>query len=184
MASRLIGQSSACLASCSEWQQRNIKGPCYCSYVKGLHQWSVNYSHEGTVARKIVPFNDVIMASSMHPWTIPTDQSFDDLLFSLLLHYNDVIMGSITSQITSLTNVYSTVHSGADKKKHQSSASMAFVRGIHRGPVNSPHKWPVTNKMFPFDDVIMTLGMVVHIFIEVSYLYLVHCYNSLILREN
>ena len=71
------------------------------------------------------------------------------------LHYGDVIMGTIASQITSLTVVYSTVYSG-DKRKHESSASMAFVRGIHRGPVNSPHKWPVTRKMFPFDDVIMT----------------------------
>ena len=43
----------------------------------------------------------------------------------------------------------------ADQRKHQSSASLAFVQGIHRGPVNSPHKWPVTRKMFPFDDVIM-----------------------------
>ena len=42
-----------------------------------------------------------------------------------------------------------------DQRKHQRSASLAFVRGIHRGPVNSPHKWPVTRKMFPFDDVIM-----------------------------
>ena len=52
--------------------------------------------------------------------------------------------------------VYSTVYSDADHRKHQSSASLAFVRGIHRGPVNSPHKWPVTRKMFPFDDVIMS----------------------------
>ena len=44
---------------------------------------------------------------------------------------------------------------GCRSKKHQSSASLAFVRGIHRGPGNSPHKWPVTRKMFPFDDVIM-----------------------------
>ena len=64
-------------------------------------------------------------------------------------------MGTIASQITSLTNVYSTVYSGADQSKHQSPASLAFVWGIHRGPVNSPHKWPVTRKMFPFDDVIM-----------------------------
>ena len=64
-------------------------------------------------------------------------------------------MGTIASQITSLTSVYSTVYSGADQSKHQSSASLAFVWGIHRGPVNSPHKWPVTRKMFPFDDVIM-----------------------------
>ena len=47
---------------------------------------------------------------------------------------------------------------GADQRKHQSSASLAFVRGIHWRPVNSPHKWPVTRKMFPFDDVIMLWG--------------------------
>ena len=70
-------------------------------------------------------------------------------------HYNDVIMGAVASQITSLTIVYSIVYSGADQRKHQSSASLAFVWGIHRGPVNSPHKWPVTRKMSPFDDVIM-----------------------------
>ena len=64
-------------------------------------------------------------------------------------------MGEIASQIISLTIVYSTVYSDADQRKHQSFASLAFVRRIHRGPVNSPHKWPVTRKMFPFDDVIM-----------------------------
>ena len=71
------------------------------------------------------------------------------------LHYGDVIMDAIASQITSLTIVYSIVYSDADQRKHQSSASLALVRRIHRGPVNSPHKWPVTRKMFPFDDVIM-----------------------------
>ena len=74
------------------------------------------------------------------------------------VHYNDVIMTTIASQITSLTIVYSTVYSDAAQSKHQSSASLAFVSGIHRGPVNSPHKWPVTRKMFPFDDVIMFLS--------------------------
>ena len=78
----------------------------------------------------------------------------------LMFHYNDVIMGPIASQITSLTIVYSIVYSDADQRKHQSSASLAFVRGIHRGPVNSPHKWPVMRKMFPFDDVIMYRGLV------------------------
>ena len=67
------------------------------------------------------------------------------------------MMGAIASQITSLTIVYSTVCSDADQRKHQSSASLAFVQGIHRGPVNSPHKWPVKREMFPFDDVIMTI---------------------------
>ena len=64
-------------------------------------------------------------------------------------HYCDVIMGAVASQITSITIVYSTVYSDADQRKHQSSASLAFVP-----PVNSPHKWPVMRKMFPFDDVI------------------------------
>ena len=67
------------------------------------------------------------------------------------VHYDDVIMTTLASQITSLT----VVDSDAYQRKHQSSASLAFVRGINRGPVNSPHKWPVTRKMFPFDDVIM-----------------------------
>ena len=65
------------------------------------------------------------------------------------IHYNDVIMGVMASQITNLTSVYSRVYSGADQRKHHSSASLAFVWGIHRGPVNSPHKWPVMRKMFP-----------------------------------
>ena len=78
------------------------------------------------------------------------------LFNSSVTHYDDVRMGAMASQITSLTIVYSTVYSGADESKHQSSASLAFVWGNHRGPVNSPHKWPVTPKMFPFDDVIMT----------------------------
>ena len=70
-------------------------------------------------------------------------------------HYGDIIMGAIASQITSLTIVYSAVYWDTDQRKHKSSASLAFVWGIHRGPVNSPHKWPVTRKMFLFDDVIM-----------------------------
>ena len=64
-------------------------------------------------------------------------------------HYNDIIMGTMASQITSLTIVNSIVYSDADQRK------LAFVWGIHRGPVNSLQKWPVTQKMFPFDDVFM-----------------------------
>ena len=78
-----------------------------------------------------------------------------DILGWEVVHYGEVIMGAMASQITSLTIVYSTIYSDADQRKHQSSASLAFVRGIHRSPVNSPHKWPVTRKMFPFADVIM-----------------------------
>ena len=75
-------------------------------------------------------------------------------------HYCDVIMTTMASQITTFTIVYSTFHSCAYQRKHQSFASLAFVRGIHRWPVNSPHKWPVTRKMFPFDDVIMKMDLI------------------------
>ena len=68
------------------------------------------------------------------------------------IHYNDVIMSVMVSQITSL---YSTVYSRTDQRKHESSMSLAFVWRIHRWLVNSLHKGPVMRKMFPFDDVIM-----------------------------
>ena len=84
-----------------------------------------------------------------------TPWRFESVIFWSWVHYCDVIIGAVASQITSLTIVYSTVYSDADQRKHQSSASLAFVWGIRRGPVNSPHKWPVTRKMSPFDDVIM-----------------------------
>ena len=66
-------------------------------------------------------------------------------------------MSAMASQITSLTIVYSTVYPDADQRKRQRSASVAFVRGIHRWPMNSNslHKEPITRKMFPFDDAIM-----------------------------
>ena len=70
-------------------------------------------------------------------------------------HYNGAKMSAMASKITGVTLFYSTVYSGTDQRKHQSSASLASVQGIHRWPVNSPHKWPVTRKMFPFDDVIL-----------------------------
>ena len=57
-------------------------------------------------------------------------------------------MGTMASLITSLMTVYSNVHSGADQRKHQSSASLAFVWGIHRWPVSSPQKGPVRGKCF------------------------------------
>ena len=101
--------------------------------------------------------------TQFHSILCPTCDSLSMLGFKLThvsktgtwWHYADVMMGAIASQITSRTIVYSTVYSNADQGKHQSSASLAFVRGIHRWPVNSPHKWPVMRKMFPFDYIIM-----------------------------
>ena len=88
-------------------------------------------------------------------------------VYLLLEHYNDIIMSVMVSQITSLTIVYSTLYSGTD----ESSASLAFVRGIHRWPVNSPHKGPVTWKMFPFDDLIMILFLLTSLCFKKGFLY-------------
>ena len=86
---------------------------------------------------------------------LATNFTFKVMVTHTRTHYIDVIMTTMASQITSLTVVYSTVNSDEDQRKHQSSASLAFVWGGHwPGPVNSPHKGPVRRKMFPFDDVI------------------------------
>ena len=82
-------------------------------------------------------------------------------------------MSAMASQITSLTIVYPTVNSGTDQRKHKRSVSLAYVGGIHRSSsvierlearrwliteqqVHSPHKWPITRKMFPLEDVIIS----------------------------
>ena len=76
-------------------------------------------------------------------------------IWRMCSQYRDVIMSSMASQITSIASVYSNVCSGADQRKQQSSASLASVKGIHRWPMISPHKGPVTQKTFPFDEVIV-----------------------------
>ena len=73
----------------------------------------------------------------------------------LHIHNSDVTMSVMASQIASVSIVCPTVCTGANQRKHQSSVSLVFVRGIHRSPVDSPYKRPLTRKMFPFDDVIM-----------------------------
>ena len=118
-----------------ELSNKNERWPCWYTYI----EWIIGFG-----------------AKSRYPRQGKAIASHSILPKSSICHYNDVIMGAIASQITSLTIVYSKVYSDADQRKHESSASLAFVQGIHRrGPVNSPHKWPVTRKMFPFDDVIM-----------------------------
>ena len=108
-------------------------------------------------------FNGLLYLARFTPWWLDYMYILSVYLAlyqeDFLLQYTDVITGAIASQITSLTIVYSTVYSDADQRKYQSSASLAFVWRIHRGPVNSPHKVPVTRKMFPFDDVIMRSPM-------------------------
>ena len=70
--------------------------------------------------------------------------------------FSDVIMIAMASEITCVWIVCPTVYSGADQRKHQSPASLAFARGIYRWPIDSSHRGPATRKIFPFDDVIMS----------------------------
>ena len=88
----------------------------------------------------------------------PGNRFSTKLISFLIWHYNDVKMNAMASQITSVSIVCLTVYSGADQRKHQSSASLAFVRWIHRWPVNSPHKRPVRRKLFPVDENIILSG--------------------------
>ena len=163
---------SASLAICAGNSQVTDKGqwrgalmfPLICAWI---NVWTNNHEagdlrrhwahYDVTVMKRDCITSDVIPKSlsyskksrgqSMDPWGTPHTTG--------VTHYSDVIMGAMASQITSLAIVYSAVYSGAYQRKHQNSASLAFVRGIHRWPVNSPHKGSVTRKMFPVDDVIM-----------------------------
>ena len=128
---------------------------------------SLHYIHSLKNVLRCSPLHLFSNTSSTFIWSdehdevtkwIRTVQTKDAHIWTLgpFNHYDDVVMGAIASHITSLTIVYTTVYWDSDQSKHQSSASLAFVWGIHRAPVNSPHKWPVTRKMFPFHDVIMS----------------------------
>ena len=78
------------------------------------------------------------------------------------IHYSGVIMRVMASHILSVSIVYSSVWLGTEQSKHQSSASSAFERGIHRWPLNSLHKGPVMRKRFPFHDFIVSrLSMII-----------------------
>ena len=84
-----------------------------------------------------------------------TSSTFSDQLFPATLQWRHNESDGVSNHQPTI--VYSRFYSGAIQSKHQSSASLAFVRGIHRWPVDSPHKGPVTRKMFPFDDVFMNI---------------------------
>ena len=123
-------------------------------------QYAASFWRRTPENQRSSPFCQLVTAMLIRLLKVPFSQEIDkfivpkEMLLLLLCfiefwysvivyHYSDVTMGAIASQITSHTIVYSTVYSDADQRKHQS------------WPVNSPHKGPVTRKMFPFDDVIM-----------------------------
>ena len=120
---------------------------CYMYCHRG--EWQIS-----AIQSKVLTNSSILGTRSESFWKLSL-WIYTSLKVCVRYHYTDVIMSAIAPQITSLTIVYSIVYSGADQRKHQSSSSLAFGRGIHRWPVNSLHKGPVTRKTFPFDDVIM-----------------------------
>ena len=119
---------------------------------RGNNRWPKSTTHQTWMC---------LFKSVKMPWLTYNSRVHDDMnLFPLpyQYHYDDVRMGAIASQITSLTIVYSTVYSDADKKTSKLRVTGLCV-GNSPGEVTSPHKGPVTRKMFPFDDVIMTLSI-------------------------
>ena len=112
--------------------------------------------------------SDVASHGCLPAWNIHLDtQNLHELTdLDSFRHYSDAIMSAMAYLITGVSIVYSTVCPGVDQIKHQSSASLSFVMRIHQWPVNSPHKGPVTQKMFPFDNLIMNIssaGFFIHI---------------------
>ena len=93
--------------------KENIQSFATLAFVREINRYPVDSLHKEPETRKMSPFDDVTVK-----WRTR--------------HYNDVIMSALTSQITNLTFVYSAVYSDTDKNNHQSSAPLAFVRGIHR----------------------------------------------------
>ena len=80
------------------------------------------------------------------------------LISCVCIHYDDVIM-SVMSQSHHQHHDCSLNRLFRRRSKKTSKLRVIGLRGIHRSPVNFPHKWPVTLKMFPFDDVIMCIEM-------------------------
>ena len=117
-----------------------------CLYRNGVDLLSVIKSHSNSIQCNIIQLSAVIMRSNIGRYCLNDYWNCGRIWVRFcihkrhLIHYSDVIMSPIMSQITSLTIVYSTVYSSAYQMKHQSSASLAFVRGIHRWLVNSPTK--------------------------------------------
>ena len=140
--------------------QVNIKEKINASYhwlfVSGIHQMTGGFPSQRASTAESVSMSSYHRGSwTSYAVSFVSSKSKNHSGYGLIQHYSDVIMGAMASQITSLMIIYSTIYSGTDQRKHQISVSLAFVRGIHRWPVNSPHKGPVMWKMFPFDDIIM-----------------------------
>ena len=131
----------------NEMQSKNqtttrVYNNCYFKkYTRTLNQFKFQRAFEYRVPigfPAISVFHRLINTRILNPGASHRWLRDVEVIFKVYFHYNDVIMGTVASQITSLAIVYSTVDSDTDQRKHQSSAPLAFVRGIHRGTGEFP----------------------------------------------
>ena len=142
-----IDELSIILFHVHEWIIKFIfSWPCMV-FITIVNMYSLHYLH--SVER--IHINGGLSTHKSRQYTMEIPWEF--------IYYSNVIMSAMASQITGVSMVYSTFCWGADQRKHQSSASLTFVRGIHRWPVDSPHKWSVTRKMFSLDDAIVNMAL-------------------------
>ena len=160
--------------SLRHWSNATLFSPVLCNCINIVHMWCENFDDNKNInMNKLSNWYCIFDPCWQAPWTTKSSNMvracyifFTELWAIHLtsninqLHYGDVIMRSIASKITGVSIVCLTVCSGADQRKHRSYASLAFVMGIHRSPVDSPHKGLVTRKKISLDDVIMQLHRV------------------------
>ena len=118
--------------------------------VNKSSSWNGDYETDAIISstviwmKTIIPQMDLLGStpcySRKYKANITDKNEINVYPINMFIICSDITMDAIVSQTTSLTIVYSTVSSDADQRKHQSSTSLAFVRGIHRWPVNIPHR--------------------------------------------
>ena len=168
MASQITVVSTVCSVVCSGADQRKHRSFAWLVFLRGIHRSPVDSPHKGPVTRKMFPFDDVIMKATQEangsaaiPWidsvTTPTYDRWPDTMS--WAHYCGV---SNHQTDDCLLNHLS-------RRRSKKTSKLRVVRGVYRSPVNSPHKWPVTRKMFPFYDVIMPLWLIIHYIYRIEY---------------
>ena len=112
----------------------------YNTYSQPIHTWYKWYWYNYHLEQYDISNRIHINPARSQPYPNPKYISFNNgirgdnsgTFKKPACHYSDVIMSTMTSQITGDLIVYSTVCWGTDQRKHQSFASLAIVWGIHR----------------------------------------------------
>ena len=143
----------------AEWMRLGQCHVCWCPVGDLRCQVRSRYIYPVSETVSCLPWMWISITHAI--WFSGNDIQHKYLLKKINCLYSDVTVSGMASQITGISTVCSMVCSY--QRKHKNSASLALVSGIHRWPVYSTHKRPVTLKMFPFDDVIMVLTMMQHV---------------------